>query len=196
MGVATAAYQIEGNIHVDGKSASIWDMFSHRKGKIKTGENGDIACDLYNSYPNDIDLVKQLNMDVFRLSLEWTRIIPTSTGQVNQRGIDFYNQVIDTCLDKGLQPWITLYHWDLPQVLEDEKGWRNRDVINWFSEYCDVCTKAFGDRVKGWMVLNEPAAFTLVGHLLGMHAPGRIGFSMRYRPYTTHVCTRQRVGAS
>ncbi len=176
-GVATAAYQIEGAWNEDGKGVSIWDTFTHQKGKIKTKENGDIACDFYHRYPEDLSNVKEMGFDVNRFSLSWSRIMPNGTGEINQKGVDFYHKVIDECLAKGLQPWITLYHWDLPQALEDKGGWTNREVINWFSEYVEFCTKTFGEKVKNWMVLNEPAAFTALGYMLGMHAPGKRGFN-------------------
>lgn len=186
-GVATAAYQIEGAYNVDGKTPSVWDVFTHKKGKIHKNQNGDMACDFYNRYTEDIDLVKQMNFEVNRFSLAWTRILPDGVGKVNQKGIDFYHRVIDTCLEKGLQPWITLYHWDLPQVLEEKGGWANRDILNWFGEYVDVCTKEYGDKVKNWMVLNEPAAFVGLGYMAGMHAPGKmnLGKFKRAIHYTT-----------
>ncbi len=174
-GVAVAAYQIEGAWNEDGKSPSVWDHFTQkRKGKIKNKENGNIACDFYHRYSGDIGLVKEMNFDVFRFSTAWTRLLPQGTGQVNQKGIDYYHRVIDRCLEAGVEPWITLYHWDLPQILEKKGGWANRDVIAWFSEYADLVTRSYGDKVKNWMVLNEPMAFTAVGYLMGMHAPGRI----------------------
>ena len=176
-GVATAAYQIEGAWNKDGKGVSIWDTFTHKKGKVKTKENGDTACDFYHRYPEDIGLVQQMGFDVNRFSLSWSRIMPNGTGVINQKGVDFYHKVIDECIAKGVQPWITLYHWDLPQALEDKGGWTNREVIAWFSEYVEFCTKTFGDKVKNWMVLNEPAAFTALGYMLGMHAPGKRGFN-------------------
>lgn len=176
-GVATAAYQIEGAHNLDGKSPSVWDTFSHKKGKIHKNQNGDIACDFYHRYPEDIELIRQMNFDVNRFSLAWTRIKPDGIGPVNQKGVDFYHRVIDTCLEKGLQPWITLYHWDLPQCLEDKGGWANRGILQWFGEYVDFCTKEYGDKVKNWMVLNEPAAFVGLGYMAGMHAPGKINLS-------------------
>lgn len=172
-GVATAAYQIEGAWNVDGKGPSIWDTFTHKRGNIDNHENGDVACDFYHSYDSDIDLIRQMNMDVFRFSTAWSRVLPEGTGTVNQKGIDFYHRVIDSCLEKGIQPWLTLYHWDLPQALEDKGGWQNRDVVGWFEEYANLITKTYGDKVKNWMVLNEPMAFTAIGYLLGMHAPGK-----------------------
>jgi beta-glucosidase len=172
-GVATAAYQIEGGHDADGKGPSIWDTFSHRKGKIDRNEHGDVSCDFYHTYKQDLALLKSLNMDVFRFSTAWARVLPNGTGQVNNKGLDFYKRVVDTCLEMGIQPWMTLYHWDLPQALEDRGGWQNRDVTGWFEEYANLITRTFGDRVKNWMVLNEPMAFTAIGYLLGIHAPGK-----------------------
>lgn len=176
-GTATAAAQIEGAWDTDGKSPSIWDTFSQKKGKIADGSTTEFACDFYHKYEEDINLMADLGFDVFRFSIAWTRILPYGTGHINQRGIDYYNSVIDKCLARGVQPWITLYHWDLPQILEDQGGWTNRAIIQWFSEYVAVCAKHFGDRVKHWMVFNEPMAFTGLGYLSGQHAPGKRGLS-------------------
>jgi beta-glucosidase len=172
-GVATAAYQIEGAWNVDGKGPSIWDTFSHTKGKIKTGETGDVACDFYHSYKTDIDLIKELNLDVFRFSISWSRIFPQGTGAINPKGVEFYHNVIDYCLQIGVQPWITLYHWDLPQALQDKGGWPNRATFDAFCEYSTFVTKEYGGKVKNWMVLNEPLAYTALGYLIGIHAPGK-----------------------
>lgn len=176
-GVSTAAFQTEGSCSHDGKGESIWDKFTSRKGKILNGDNAQTACDFYNLYKQDIDLIKQLNIPNFRFSIAWTRILPDGTGEVNQQGIDHYNRVIDYCLQVGIEPWVTLYHWDLPQTLENKGGWTNRDVVTWFSEYVTICANAFGNRVKNWMVMNEPAVFTGAGYFLGIHAPGRTGLS-------------------
>jgi beta-glucosidase len=176
-GTATAAAQIEGAWDTDGKSPSIWDTFSQKKGKIANGSTTEYACDFYHKYEEDINLMADLGFDVFRFSIAWTRILPYGTGHINQRGIDYYNSVIDKCLARGVQPWITLYHWDLPQILEDQGGWTNRAIIQWFSEYVAVCAKHFGDRVKHWMVFNEPMAFTGLGYLSGQHAPGKRGLT-------------------
>jgi beta-glucosidase len=176
-GTATAAAQIEGAWTEDGKGRSIWDVFSEKEGKTKDGGTTEFACDFYHKYEEDIALMANLGFDVFRFSIAWTRILPYGTKHVNQRGIDFYNKVIDECLAKGMQPWVTLYHWDLPQILEDKGGWTNREIIKWFSEYTEVCAKHFGDRVKNWMVFNEPMAFTGLGYLGGQHAPGKRGMS-------------------
>src|SRR2546423_13665309 len=125
-GVSTAAFQIEGASDADGKGLSIWDAFTAKKGKIQNGHKADVACDFYNNYKADIDLVKQLNIPNFRFSISWTRLLPNGTGEVNNAGVEYYNQVIDYCIAKGIEPWITVYHWDLPQVLEDKGGWTDR----------------------------------------------------------------------
>jgi len=171
-GAASASYQSEGAWNIDGKSESIWDRFSHTKGRIKTGENGDIASSFYTKYEEDISILKSLNLDIFRFSLSWSRILPEGSGKVNPKGIDFYNRVIDKCLENDIEPWVTLYHWDLPQIIEDKGGWASRDIVELFKEYAGICAKNFGDRVKNWIVLNEPMAFTGLGYMLGIHAPG------------------------
>jgi beta-glucosidase len=176
-GVSTAAYQIEGAWNADGKGESVWDVFSNTNGKIFEGHTGKITCDFYRQYTHDIALMASMGIPNFRFSLSWSRIIPYGTGNVNPSGIEFYNRVIDFCLDLGIEPWITLYHWDLPQELEKKGGWTNRDIISWFGEYVDLCIKHFGDRVKHWMILNEPMVFTGAGYFLGVHAPGRKGLN-------------------
>lgn len=176
-GAAQASYQTEGAWNEDGKSPSVWDVFSHKKGKIERNENGDIATDFYHHYEEDLLLVKQMNFKAFRFSLSWSRILPDGTGQINQKGVDYYNKIIDKCLELGLEPWVTIYHWDHPQILEDKGGWTNRQMVDWFSEYTDVVTKKFGDRVKNWMILNEPFSFTLNGYFLGAMAPGKRGLN-------------------
>lgn len=171
-GAASAAYQIEGAWNEDGRGPSIWDTFSQHSKNIKTRENGNVSCDYYHRYYDDIALVKELNMDVSRFSLSWSRILPEGTGKVNPKGIAFYHKVIDRCLELGIEPWITCFHWDLPQALQDKGGWPNREVVGWFSEYVNLITKEYGDKVKNWMVLNEPMAFVALGYLMKMHAPG------------------------
>ena len=176
-GVSTAAYQIEGGHNADGKGPSIWDTFSQkRKNKLK-GDNGNVACNFYENYRDDIALISKLNIPNYRFSISWSRILPQGIGAVNHKGIYFYNQVIDLCLELGIQPWITLYHWDLPEALQQKGGWTNREVIHWFSYYVDCCMKNFGDRVKHWIVLNEPMVFTGGGYFLGVHAPGKKGLN-------------------
>jgi beta-glucosidase len=176
-GVSTAAYQIEGAHNTDGKGASIWDAFSSKKKKILGGHHGKTACDFYNLYPKDIQLLNQLHIPNYRFSISWSRIFPLGTGSVNQAGVDFYNRLIDQCLASNIQPWITLYHWDLPEALEQKGGWTNREILHWFGSYVEFCVKQFGDRVKRWMILNEPIVFTGAGYFLGVHAPGKKGLS-------------------
>ncbi|HLP19006.1 MAG TPA: GH1 family beta-glucosidase [Chitinophagales bacterium] len=181
-GTATAAYQIEGAWDTDGKGPSVWDHFTHHhKGKIKTHENGDVACDFYHKYESDIELMHQMNIPASRFSISWSRVLPEGTGAVNQKGIDYYHRVIDKCLKENVEPWITCYHWDLPQALEDKGGWANRDCIKWFEEFVNLITKEYGSKVKNWMVFNEPMAFVPLGYLIGVHAPGYVNFSKFYK---------------
>ncbi|MDD2796970.1 MAG: GH1 family beta-glucosidase [Bacteroidales bacterium] len=193
-GVAISSYQVEGAHDIDGKGPSIWDKFSHKGKRIEDGSDGKIACDFYNRYPEDIDLIKELNIDNFRFSLSWPRILPDGTGRINQAGIDYYNRVIDNCLEKGITPWLTLYHWDLPLILEQKGGWTKRMIVNAFIEYADVCSRHFGDRVKNWIVMNEPHTFTGLGYLLGFYAPGRYGLK-NYIPAVHHATLCQAEGA-
>ncbi len=172
-GVAAAAYQSEGAWNLDGKGESNWDYFSRIPGKIANGENADVSADFYHRYSEDIDLIKSMNFKVFRFSVSWPRILPAGTGAVNAKGIDFYHRVIDKCLSVGVEPWITVYHWDMPQVLEAQGGWTNRKIIDWFSEYVNVLTKEYGGKVKNWMVMNEQLAFTGNGYMNGVFAPGK-----------------------
>jgi beta-glucosidase len=176
-GVATAAYQIEGAHNADGKGPSIWDAFVQKKRKIYLNQNGNKACEFYHHYADDIALMYKLHIENYRFSLAWSRIFPQGTGAINSKGIDFYNRVIDFCLELGIEPWVTLYHWDLPHVLQLKGGWTNREVVDWFGEFVECCVKHFGDRVKHWMVLNEPMVFTGAGYFLGVHAPGKKGLS-------------------
>lgn len=192
-GVSTAAYQIEGAFDKDGKGASIWDVFTAKKGSIHKGQNGQIACDFYHRYREDILLLKAMNIPHFRFSLSWSRLFPSGTGDLNSSGADFYNRVIDFCLQCGITPWITLYHWDLPQVLEDKGGWTNRDILGWFAEYAEICAALFGDKVKNWIVLNEPMVFTGAGYFLGVHAPGRKGLK-HFLPSVHHATLCQAIG--
>jgi beta-glucosidase len=174
-GVSTAAPQIEGSFDIDDRGLSVWDTFAQTKGKILNNDHAKTANDFYNRYRDDILLIKKLNIPNFRFSIAWPRIMPTGTGTVNQAGIDFYNRVIDFCLECGIKPWVTLYHWDLPHELELKGGWTNREIVGWFSNYVTICAENFGDRVKNWMVMNEPAVFVGAGYFLGIHAPGRTG---------------------
>ena len=176
-GVSTAAFQIEGAHDADGKGESIWDVFSMQKGKIYKNHHAKISCNFYNLYKDDLILMRSLGICNYRFSLSWSRLIPGGVGEVNYKGVGFYNRVIDFCLELGIEPWITLYHWDLPYALQKKGGWKNREIINWFSEYVAFCIQQFGDRVKHWMVLNEPMVFAGAGYFFGIHAPGKKGLS-------------------
>jgi beta-glucosidase len=185
-GVSTAAYQIEGGYNADGKGHSIWDEFTRKKKKLFKGQSGNIACDFYSRYPDDLTLLKELNIPNFRFSVSWPRIFPSGSQHINQKGLDYYNRVIDHCLALDIVPWMTLYHWDLPNDLELKGGWTNRDIISWFSEYVAVCASSFGDRVTNWIVMNEPMAFVGAGYFLGLHAPGRTGLK-NFLPAVHHA---------
>ncbi len=193
-GVTIAAFQNEGAHDKDGRGRSIWDEFTQRKGKIKDGSNARIATDFYNRYPQDLLLAKMMGFSVFRFSISWTRILPKGTGEVNQAGIAFYHRLIDTCLELGLTPYITLYHWDLPQTLEARGGWCHRGVVFAFEEYVRIVVNEYGDKVKHWIVLNEPFGFTSLGYMLGVHAPGKFGLSY-FLPAVHHVVLAQAAGA-
>lgn len=171
-GVATASYQIEGSWDKDGEGVSIWDTFSHTQGKIIDGSTGDVACDHYRRWREDIALMKELNVKAYRFSIAWTRIIPQGAGPVNPKGLDFYDRLVDGLLEAGIKPFVTLYHWDLPQALQDIGGWANRDVAYYFADYAAAVAHRLGDRVKHWMTHNEPWVVSWVGYGWGHHAPG------------------------
>ena len=171
-GAATAAYQIEGAPDADGKGTSIWDTFSHTPGKVFHGETGDVACDSYHRYPEDITMLQRLGVGAYRFSLSWPRIQPDGRGPANQQGIDYYRRLVDALLDKGITPVITLYHWDLPQALQDKGGWAMRDIAEIFADYAAIAGEALGDRVHRWITLNEPWVVAHVGYRDGRHAPG------------------------
>ena len=192
-GVSTAAYQIEGAYNVNDKGLSIWDHFTSKKGKTFNNQHGQLACDFYNKFEEDILLMKSMNIKNFRFSLAWSRILPKGTGTVSAEGIAFYNRVINFCLKCGITPWVTIYHWDLPQSLQAQGGWVNRDVLSWFEYYAKVCATNFGDRVKNWLVLNEPMVFTGAGYFLGVHAPGYKGLK-NFLPAVHHAMLCQAIG--
>jgi len=172
-GTATASYQIEGAWNEDGKGESIWDRFAHAAGKIKNGDTGDVACDSYHRWREDIALMKAMNLNSYRFSIAWPRVQPAGSGATNAKGLDYYSRLVDALLEARIRPFVTLYHWDLPQNLEDAGGWPNRDTAQRFADYVQVVAKALGDRVTDWMIFNEPAAFVDLGYLDGTHAPGR-----------------------
>lgn len=193
-GTAVSAYQTEGGHNLDGKGVSIWDTFTNDPKFLRHPENGNVSIDFYHRYPEDIKLLKSLNFKNLRLSLSWPRILPEGSGKVNQKGVDFYNKVIDLSLENGIEPWLTLYHWDLPQAIEDKGGWTNRDIVSYFSEYAHASSKVFGDRVTNWIVLNEPMSFTGLGYYAGYHAPGKKGIS-NFLAAAHHATLCQAVGA-
>lgn len=174
-GVTISAFQNEGTPHADGKQPSIWDEFTARPDIVKNGDIPGDTCDFYRRYEEDIALAAHLRFKVFRFSLSWSRLMPSGNIALNPLGVDFYNRVIDCCLKHNLEPWVTLYHWDLPIELERKSGWINRNIIDWFKEYARACACAFGDRVKHWIVMNEPMTFIGMGYFMGYHAPGRTG---------------------
>jgi beta-glucosidase len=171
-GAASSAYQIEGAWNEDGKGESIWDRFAHTPGKIKNGENGDAACDFYHRYKEDVMLMKKLGLHAYRFSISWPRILPKGRGSVNTKGLDFYKRLVDELLAAGISPWVNLYHWDLPQILQDNGGWTNRDCAGWFADYAFIVANSLNDRVTNWMTLNEPMMAAALGHVMGIHAPG------------------------
>ncbi|MEO6357440.1 MAG: family 1 glycosylhydrolase, partial [Ferruginibacter sp.] len=192
-GVAIAAAQNEGAANVDGKGKTIWDTFTQSGSKIKGSAKLTTACDFYYRYKDDLLLVKALGFSVFRFSISWARILPDGTGKINKEGILFYHRVIDECIKLGLTPYITLYHWDLPQELENKGGWTNYLIIKWFSRFVSVCAEAYGSKVKHWIILNEPFGFTSLGYMLGKHAPGKKGLS-NFIPAIHHAAMAQAEG--
>jgi len=171
-GAATAAYQIEGAWNEDGRGESIWDRFCHTPGNTLNGDTGDVACDHYHRWREDIALMKELGLRAYRFSIAWPRILPAGRGVVNQTGLDFYNRLVDGLLEAGIEPYLTLYHWDLPQTLQDEGGWPARATADAFVEYAAMVSRTLGDRVKHWITLNEPWVSAFIGYEQGRHAPG------------------------
>ncbi|NLE01669.1 MAG: family 1 glycosylhydrolase, partial [Fibrobacter sp.] len=171
-GAATASYQIEGGAYEDGRTESIWDRFARLPGRVRNGATGDVACDHYHLWKSDLELMASLGLKAYRYSISWSRVLPEGRGKPNQKGLDFYSRLTDGLLEKGIEPFITLFHWDLPMVIQDAGGWLNRRTIDWFVEYAELMYKTLGDRVKLWATLNEPNAFVYCGFVLGKHAPG------------------------
>ncbi|OCL25983.1 beta-glucosidase [Orenia metallireducens] len=171
-GSATAAYQIEGAYQEDGKGESIWDRFSHTPGKVANGDTGDVACDHYHRYKEDVELMKEIGLDSYRFSISWPRILPKGKGEINQQGLDFYRGLINELLKAGIKPVVTLYHWDLPQALQEEGGWANREIVKHFVNYAEILFNEFGDVVSQWITHNEPFVVAFNGHGSGDHAPG------------------------
>lgn len=173
-GTASSSYQYEGAVKEDGRGPTVWDTFSHTFGKITDFSNGDVAVDQYHLYPEDIQLMVDMGMDAYRFSIAWSRIFPNGSGEINQKGVDHYNNLINALLAKGIEPYVTLYHWDLPQALEDQyNGWLSPQIIKDYAVYAETCFQKFGDRVKHWMTFNEPHTFSIQGYDVGLQAPGR-----------------------
>jgi len=172
-GTATASYQVEGAVDEDGRTPSIWDTFAATPGAVAGGDTGAVACDHYHRYREDVDLMASLGLDVYRFSLAWPRIQPDGRGPANAAGLGFYDRLVDRLLERGIVPWVTLYHWDLPQVLEDAGGWTSRDIAERFADYVGLAYDRLGDRVNAWTTLNEPWCSAMLGYLFGVHAPGR-----------------------
>ena len=174
-GASTSSYQIEGAVDQDGRGKSIWDVFSHTPGHVKNGDTGDVACDHYHRWRQDIDLLSCGNFSGYRFSTAWPRILPSGSGAIEQRGLDFYDRLVDGLIANGLAPWLCLYHWDLPQALQVRGGWLDRDTCEKFADYASIVSKRLGDRVKHWAILNEPNVHALFGYGTGTHAPGLTG---------------------
>ena len=172
-GAATASYQIEGAAHEDGRGESVWDRFCATPGNVRGGDTGDVACDFYHRYRDDIRLMKELGLDAFRFSIAWPRVFPSGRGRVNEAGLDFYDRLVDEVLANGIEPFATLFHWDTPQALEDSGGWTVRATADAFVEYAEVVVARLGDRVRHWITHNEPWVHAWIGHAWGEHAPGR-----------------------
>jgi len=172
-GAATASYQIEGAANEDGRGESVWDRFCATPGKVRNGDSGAVACDFYHRYSDDIRLMRELGIDAFRFSIAWPRVLPEGRGAVNGKGLDFYDRLVDELLGNGITPFATLFHWDTPQVLEDEGGWPSRSIIEPFCEYVEAVSERLGDRIQNWITHNEPWVVAWVGHGWGHHAPGR-----------------------
>jgi beta-glucosidase len=172
-GAATAAYQVEGAAAEDGRGESIWDRFTSVPGNVRNGDDGAVACDMYHRYPQDVRLMRELGIDAFRFSIAWPRVLPQGRGAVNAAGLDFYDRLVDELLANGIAPYATLYHWDLPQALEDRGGWPARDTVGAFAEYVEAVVGRLGDRVDTWITQNEPWVIAWLGYGLGVHAPGR-----------------------
>ena len=171
-GTATSAYQVEGSPLADGGGPSIWHRFSHTPGRTYNGATGDVACDHYRRFESDIRLMQALGLNAYRFSIAWGRVLPEGRGRVNPQGLDFYQRLVDTLLTHGIQPLVTLYHWDLPAALDDQGGWLSRDSAGWFADYAQILFRALDDRVKFWITLNEPWVIADAGYLHGVHAPG------------------------
>lgn len=198
-GTATASFQIEGATKEDGRGPSIWDTFCETPGKVLNGDNGDIACDSYHRIDEDVAVMKDLGIDFYRFSIAWPRIFPTGTGEVNEKGLDYYIRLVDALLENGIEPMVTLYHWDLPQALQDKGGWDNRDTIDAFVNYAEVMFKALSSKVEKWITFNEPWCVSFLSNYLGIHAPGnkdlQLAVNIAHHLHVAHGRTVQKFRA-
>lgn len=190
-GAATSSYQIEGTVRDSGKGQNIWDVFTKEPGRVYEGHTGDIACDHYHRFREDVAYMKELGLKGYRFSIDWSRVLPEGTGKVNEKGIDFYNALIDELLEQGIEPYITLYHWELPYEIYKRGGWMNPEIVEWFGQYARLVAERFSDRVKYFFTLNEPQCFVGLGFLQGCHAPGvkaplRDTFEMAHNALKAH----------
>jgi beta-glucosidase len=199
-GAATAAYQIEGAWDADGKGESIWDAFCRVPGAIAGGERGEVACDHYRRYADDVALMAELGLSAYRFSVSWPRVLPNGTGRVNEDGLDFYDRLVDALLERGIRPFVTLYHWDLPQALQNQGGWGSPDAPGWFADYAGLVAARLGDRVRSWMTLNEPEVAAFAGHAYGVHAPGLrdwgLALSTAHHLLRAHAAAAQAIRAA
>jgi len=199
-GTATAAYQIEGAWDEDGKGPSIWDTFCHTPGKILDGSTGDVADDHYHQWQSDVELMADLGMNAYRFSTSWPRILPEGRGAVNVAGLDFYDRLVDALLAKDIAPYLTLYHWDLPQALHEQGGWTNREIVHWFADYATVVVERLGDRVTQWVTHNEPSVISLLGYFTGEYAPGEINpmgtFQCAHHLFLSHGAATRAIRAA
>lgn len=180
-GAATASYQVEGSVAADGRLPSIWDTFSHAPGRTRDGATGDVACDHYRRWVTDLDLMARLGLRAYRFSVAWPRVQPSGRGTPNPAGLDFYDRLVDGLLKRGIEPWVTLYHWDLPQALQDVGGWADPDIVERLAEYAGIVAERLGDRVRHYITLNEPRTHAFIGHAVGRHAPGLRGWDRALR---------------
>ena len=172
-GVASSSYQIEGAWNEDGKGESIWDRFSHTPGNVMNGDTGDVACDHYHRYVEDVALMKELGVKAYRFSVSWSRVLPKGKGEANPAGLNFYKNLVEELSKNDIEPWVCLCHYDLPQALQDEGGWASPNITEDFAEYSGLMARELGDMVKRWVIFNEPRCMAWLGHLTGIHAPGR-----------------------
>lgn len=195
-GAATASYQIEGSVDADGRGRSIWDTYAHTPGRIRNGDTGDVAADHYRRWESDLDLMAALGLRAYRFSVAWPRIQPSGRGAANEAGLAFYDRLVDGLLERGIEPWVTLYHWDLPQQIEDAGGWTEPMVVERLAEYAGIVAGRLGDRVRHWITLNEPRTHALMGYGVGRHAPGRTGWATALRAaHHTHLAHAEAVRA-